>query len=579
MKTQLEQFKKIKSNNVSTTLQHPDGHTIELVHHNIRPEMKKHLDKLPLMMVHGGEAEKPLEVEKLPAEPAPPPEAPVTEQAVAPPSDPNLMQEIEQKKKELAARAIMGGGGGAFGMSNNEETERAAQEAVLTEKENEAKQTQVKQGEYAQSAEAKAAEDQAYNARAQKFGLPQRQISAAPQQPQAPTLANYTLPGGGSNEPNKPQAPQRDIYGTQAYSKNYQEGLANQASGIVGEAVAQGQMGTDQAKIENKQANALQGFQTATQARVQEIDKERMALQQDIANSHIDPQRYIHSQDAGQRVSTAIGLILGGISGGLTGQGNPAMHFLNAQIERDIASQQAELGKKQNLLAMNHQQYGDLKSATDMTRVNMLDYYASKLKEAGDKAQDPIAKARAMQAAGQLLQQAAPMVSNLAARKELLSGPSAQQVDPALKVRFLVPEKEQSVAMKELSNAQSMTAQRQNLVSIFDELSKVNTVGHNVTHPIDTHAANERAEAFLASLSKETEGRVTEADVNFLRGLMPKSGISTDELGKRRAAAINYMSQKMHFPMLDAYGIQLGNSVAARPNVNAPANYVKQTQR
>jgi hypothetical protein len=71
-------------------------------------------------------------------------------------------------------------------------------------------------------------------------------------------------------------------------------------------------------------------------------------------------------------------------------------------VNQDIEAQKAELGKKQNLLTINYQRFKNLHDATEMTRIQMNEITASKLKMEAAKTQDPLVKARALQAVGKL---------------------------------------------------------------------------------------------------------------------------------------------------------------------------------
>jgi hypothetical protein len=148
----------------------------------------------------------------------------------------------------------------------------------------------------------------------------------------------------------------------------------------------------------------------------------------------------------GGRIATAIGLILGGMGGGLTHQQNPALQFLNQQIDRDIDSQKQELGKKENLLNANLRQFGNLRDATDMTRVMQNDIVSMKLREAAAKAGTPAAAAAALKAAGDLDMQSAPIQAQMALRKTVMSsmgnvGQNPDQMGTMIQgMRMLSPE-------------------------------------------------------------------------------------------------------------------------------------------
>lgn len=54
----LSKFKKMASDKASTTLHHPDGHSIRIAHSGLLPKMREQLDKLPIHKAQGGEVRK-----------------------------------------------------------------------------------------------------------------------------------------------------------------------------------------------------------------------------------------------------------------------------------------------------------------------------------------------------------------------------------------------------------------------------------------------------------------------------------------------------------------------------------------
>lgn len=63
----------------------------------------------------------------------------------------------------------------------------------------------------------------------------------------------------------------------------------------------------------------------------------------------IDPNRYWHDMNAGQRVGVVLGMLLSGIGSGLLRTQNAAERVIQNAIQRDIAAQRADLGKVRSL--------------------------------------------------------------------------------------------------------------------------------------------------------------------------------------------------------------------------------------
>lgn len=230
-------------------------------------------------------------------------------------------------------------------------------------------------------------------------------------------------------------------------------GLKKEERGIAQEASAIGELGKQEAGIIQQEVDEVKKIQDNSAKREQELIREGQGLKQDFLNGHINPDRYMESRTSGQKVRTAIGLLLSGIGSGLTGQENMAEKFLNDQIARDVKAQEQNLGKKQTMLDLNMKELGNLKDATQKTIADTKYLYAAKLNQAAALAKDPIAKAKAMQAAGRLEFQANEAYKEIAVKQSMLeatnnvmnSGAATEQ-DFMKKVNVL------SVANKDAAN-------------------------------------------------------------------------------------------------------------------------------
>jgi hypothetical protein len=559
-KLDLNKFKKMSSDEHATTLQHPDGHEIRIAHKGLSKHMRSKLDEIPAHLAEGGEADDPnaLQASQMP-------QAPSLDQELAnlPKATPD-----QERLQALTDNYYKYGTGQIRG--NLDLATQKAQDDVLREKEEQAKiaEAQMQQEQEAKGRQAQA--DQSYNQRAQRFGLPQREVPGAqmaPAQPQAGQFQNYPLqaarqPGG------MPQG--GDPYGMQALSETYGSGLKSQLTGIGMEADAAARQGALEQAAAHQDMQRQQQMVSQYQAHYQELQTHMKDLIADYKQGHIDPNAYMNNKSATGKVATAIGLILGGIGGGLTHQENPALKFLNAQIDRDVEAQKAELGKKDKLITAFHHQFGDMTDATNVMQGFYRNMYADQLKEAAAKATDPMAKARALQIAGKLEMEAAPFLGQVAMKKTLLGGTEAgAQIDPAFKIRALVPEKEQPAVMKELQTAQNMSSQKQNLMGAFDKVAQLNSLGSRAMSPIQSSKQIAALrEPLLAQLVKDSEGRITPTDTDMIRAFFPAFGDSNETLALKRRNMENFVDQKRHFPLLNAYGIQAGGTSVPKPNPN-----------
>lgn len=239
---------------------------------------------------------------------------------------------------------------------------------------------------------------------------------------QSGLAATASAPPAETTPVTKPTAAPIDSYaGAQnAYISNLQQGAKEEIGGKYAEAAAIGAQGQAEAKALQASQDMLQHVQNTGQQKMEQVRGEMNAVVEDIKNSHIDPNHYLGSQDTIPRIATGIGLLLSGLGSGLTGKPNMAMEFLDKSIQRDIDAQRANLGKKENLVSAYQRQYGDIKDATQMAMATQGKLLEDQLLQAASTAKDPIAKARALQAAGEVHQKYANIPMQVAKNQALI---------------------------------------------------------------------------------------------------------------------------------------------------------------
>lgn len=213
-----------------------------------------------------------------------------------------------------------------------------------------------------------------------------------------------TLPASNISAPHLPSA-----------EESYGKGLAGNKLA----AKAEGAIAHQTADIMQHQAAKQQELNNKAAQKRQQIMDQGDAFLADMKAGHIDPNHYMGSMDTPKRISTAIGLLLGGIGGGLLHQENPALKFLNAQIDRDVDAQKANLGQKRSLYEANLQQFHNVQDATDATRLGMAHLTQDQLAQAAAAQGTPLAKSRQMQADAELGMKYGPMLNDLSMRRAL----------------------------------------------------------------------------------------------------------------------------------------------------------------
>jgi len=350
----------------------------------------------------------------------------------------------------------------------------------------------------------------------------------------------------------------------QAQQKEAQAELAagnSQIAGIKHEAAARGDLGQQQAKIEEQHLQQIQQQSNEYHNNYAQLDQERQNFQHDIQNGHIDPDRYLAHRSTGTKISNTIGLILGGIGSAITGQENPAMKLLKQHVDNDIDAQKAELGKKENLLSMNMKQFGNLHDAMNMTRIMMGDQVKSQLEAAAGRAQTPIEKARAEQAVAQVKGMQAQIQGKLAmgmalqANQKKMMHPDS---DPSLLVPQLVDKAHQSEAFKHIEVAQNVNKIGGRILEDFDKAAKANTGLNRLSAAVKHPRENNALKQLLATTVTELTGSGRQAEFeNIEKNLIPNQYDTAKDIETKKQALKAYLEAKTSAPQLKAYGIDL----------------------
>lgn len=153
--------------------------------------------------------------------------------------------------------------------------------------------------------------------------------------------------------------------------------------------------GAQTANIEQGYTNQKAQIAQQEQDNVNAVKQHADEFAQHITAAPIDPSSYLESRTAGQKVLNAMGLILGGFKQGLVGGNNPAMDFINAQIDRDISAQKARADQQKNIYGAYRELYGDQQVATLAAKASMLDIYNHKMQQMAAQLGTPQAQANA----------------------------------------------------------------------------------------------------------------------------------------------------------------------------------------
>jgi len=460
MKFDLSQFKKVKEDEHTAVMQHPEGHHIVIAKALLSPKAHAELKKLPVHASQGIDI----------------PENADSQLDIEPLNDPHTR-------------------GRTVAMNDPSPVTMADDASMPTGSLNDPNQGQAPTQEMSSHDPAKAQET--------NFNIPKAQPAPPPM-----------------------QLPPEDIQGMR-------NAAGAQVAGLQGQARAAETQGRSEAKTAGDTADSLTKINQTYQGNVSAYQKYHDQVMSDHENGHIQPNHYLENMDAGKKVRTGIGLVLGGIGGGLLGQSNPVMDFINKQTDRDIAAQQANFNNKDTLLKANMQMMGNMKDATDMTRVNLLGINAAKFQQAGAQAKTDSAKYIAMQQAGALQQQIIPIIDQMARRNALTAGMGQGGTDQQLQMmRMVDPARAKEMEERYIPGVGMASVKvpdkiREELVGRADLQSKVQELRNYAQQhsgSIDPHTVNYGKA--LASQVQDAyrrangQGVFREAEAHFVSGIV-----------------------------------------------------------
>lgn len=300
------------------------------------------------------------------------------------------------------------------------------------------------------------------------------------------------------------------------------------------------------------------------------------ALFQAYQQNKLDPNRYWESRSTGQKVTSGIALILGGIGSGLTHQPNLAAKMIDDSINRDIDAQKNSQDQQRNLWKMNKEEYGNDLAANLATQNQLLTGVKLQLGQAASAAKGPMAQANA-QSANALIDQ------KLAENRFKLSlmQPTSDSfgIDPAKKVSWLVPASHQQKVFDEIDAAQNTTRNAKDIISSFDNAAKEVRPWTSGTKTSLTafvpgmDSPNQKAlHALLGPTFKDVEGTVRQAAMdNMFKNTTPQFGDDASTIARKRDALIGYMTSKSSAPTASGFGINLNQYPSTNVKGAVPA--------
>lgn len=600
MKNDMDGFKRTGSDAKTMTLRHPKGHEIKVATNALSKAMRDKLMSLPQHFVDGGQVAPAgaapadnMVMSQGPQQPGPQPivinvgpQGPAIQPQQGPvvPQQPlQIAPEQYAMAERLAALQPQNQRTANFDPASDEGQQQIQDQSqdyvynnALDQREN-----QMAKAEQQKAQAQKVMERYQHGVeRAQQLGMPAPPVTQAVSNAQSllsKELSQST--GGGAQSLSDPARPglqsgltpqqqvqqQADMTGSSTTEKYLTQGIGMQQAGLFGEAKAAGDLGKAQAGIYDQERAALSDVNKRREVNLAKYRAESDAFMKDYADGHVDPNRYMGSLSTREKFQTTIGLILGGMGGGLLHQENAALKYLNQLIDRDVDAQKFSMDKKMNLYKANLQRFGTEDAATSATVAQLKDIFAVDLNKAAANAQGPLQAARAQAASGKLIAENAATFGSIAAKKaiqqSMQSTPGGQQADPSSTIRQqrmagLISETQENKMHEQLGEAQKLVKVRDNVLSAFEQIAKINTPSNWAANPVQTRSQIDAIKGpVVAGLSKETAGRFTEQDASLLDSAFSGKFDNEKTIDLKRNRIEHLISEKMNFPQLDAYRI------------------------
>lgn len=285
------------------------------------------------------------------------------------------------------------------------------------------------------------------------------------------------------------------------------------------------------------------------------------ALMQSYLNDKIDPNRYYKNMSTGSRIASAIGLLFSGFGSGITGQPNIALGELNKAVDNDIDAQKNEQGKNLNLFKMNQEALGNDVQAQAATQNQLYTGVQAKLQMAALQAKNPATQLKAQQMINDIEQQKIQNRMRLGLLSQTEGGQSGQpgllKADPAQLVPDMVPKEQQSKVFDEISKAQHVAKNQNQMLDLYDQAANQNTVLRTGAGYIRTPASILSLQALGDPLIHDQDGRVNEFEKKDYNNLLPQPGDTDAKIAEKRKGFIQFMNNKAEAPTAKGFGIDL----------------------
>lgn len=564
MQFDLSKFKKIAADKNSTTLQNPAGHQIRIAHDSVTGRVRNQLHSLPMYLPDGGDVvEGNPDVNQYPDETFP--GGKIMEGETAPAKIFNNMNPAQQDILSQEGSSMNNNHSQAPGEFQQSPLERMSDDEFLNSYD---PKNPEHEGERTRRLELndKILDNLQYNKALREtkgiYGKPKITPQALPNSNVHPDIAESDqapasedqgrspagVPGGGNVPPPLPGGQQMDVMAP--YNRARSELMTGAAQ---------------QGQAERQQAAGSLPIEQDLQGDLEEVGKNAYALRtpiyQEMQNvikdtpSHIRPDHYLENMGTPKKIATAIGLLAGGMGSAFTGS-NPALDFLNKQIDRDIESQKANIALKPTLLGAYAHMLGSVEAGTKMAMATNYGIYASRLREQALKVTDLQTRARLNNLAAQFDEKTAPLINEVAFRTAVFNQLQKTE-NPASRIRLMgmagmMSPEQQATASKELAENENLNETKNMALNQFDHINGM--AGKGSFSPHDRESA---INSIAGKIQVMTEHRYNEDAVKkMVSSVFPELGDLGKTAGNKRVRLINLFDTMSHHGTLEQFGLK-----------------------
>lgn len=298
----------------------------------------------------------------------------------------------------------------------------------------------------------------------------------------------------------------------------------------------------------------------------------RERFEKDIRDKKIEPKK-MYGDNVFKNIATVISLMMGGMAGGILKQENPALKMINEEIERDLERQKANINTETSLYKYNLDMMNDDIQAYTQAQNQMRQIALTQMDELLGKSYDPSNPMMALQlqaAASQLREQIDKSDAAVAERQQrekmlqaLNSSSGVSNMDPSAFAQILVKDDgDRAKVLEEIKDRQTIAQSMPQVFKLFDTAVAENTALRTGTVPYigrlfkkpDSVAA---LETLLTPLIK-TQGPAREAEMQrIFHSVIPGPYDSDADVATKRKALNDYIKAMSQTPVSNAYQLNL----------------------